>query len=185
MMDKRLFVVDNFYANPDDVRNFALGVNYDPSSEWYKGKRSKEQYNFPGIQEAFESIMGRKLKPLNEHGMCGRFQLLTSEDPIVYHYDTQQWAGMIYLTPDAPVGSGTSLYKSKITGARRLEDPRIDESFPNGFYDSSQFELMDQIGNVYNRLVIMDARCIHSASMYFGNNDNNCRLTHLFFFDHE
>ena len=184
-MDKRLFVVDNFYSNPDDVRAFAMGIDYEGSSQWYKGKRSKEQYNFPGIQESFEQIMNMKLKPLDEHGMCGRFQFLTAQDPLVYHYDTQQWAAMIYLTPDPPPGSGTSLYRSKITGARRLEDPRIDESFPRGFYDSSQFELIDNIGNLYNRLCIMDARCIHSASMYFGNNDNNCRLTHLFFFDHE
>jgi hypothetical protein len=91
---------------------------------------------------------------------------------------------MIYLTPDAPAGSGTSLYKSKTTGARRLEDQGINESFPTGHYDSSQFELIDSIGNIYNRVCIMDARCIHSASMYFGNNDNNSRLTHLFFFDH-
>ena len=119
-MDKRLFVVDNFYSNPDDVRAFAMGVEYEGSSQWYKGKRSKEQYNFPGIQESFEEIMNRKLKPLNEHGMCGRFQFLTAQDPLVYHYDTQQWAAMIYLTPDAPPGSGTSLYRSKITGANRL-----------------------------------------------------------------
>jgi hypothetical protein len=183
-MDKRLFVVDNFYSDPDDVRAFAMGVDYEGSSQWYKGKRSKERYNFPGIQESFEQIMNMKLKPLNDHGMCGRFQLLTAEDPLVYHYDSQQWAAMIYLTPDPPPGSGTSLYRSKITGARRLEDPRIDESFPRGFYDPSQFELIDSIGNLYNRLCIMDARCIHSASMYFGNNDDNCRLTHLFFFDH-
>jgi len=121
-MDKRLFVVDNFYSSPDDVRAFAMGVDYEGSSQWYKGKRSKEQYNFPGIQESFEEIMNRKLKPLNEHGMCGRFQFLTAQDPLVYHYDSQQWAAMIYLTPDPPPGSGTSLYRSKITGARRLEE---------------------------------------------------------------
>ena len=63
-MDKRLFVVDNFYSNPDDVRAFAMGIEYEGSSQWYKGKRSKEQYNFPGIQESFEQIMNMKLKPL-------------------------------------------------------------------------------------------------------------------------
>lgn len=184
-MDKRIFVVDNFYENPTDVRSFALKVDYEESNQWYKGKRSKEQYNFPGIKESFEHIMNMKIKPLDEHGMCGKFQLLTAQHNIVYHYDTQQWAAIVYLSPNAPPGSGTSLYRSKITGARRLEDPRIDESFPNGFYDPSQFELIDSIGNLYNRLVITDARCIHSASMYFGNNDDNCRLTHLFFFDNE
>jgi hypothetical protein len=46
-------------------------------------------------------------------------------------------------------------------------------------------ELVDKIGNVYNRLVIFDAKLIRSASCYFGNNDNNCRLFQMFFFDLE
>jgi hypothetical protein len=55
--------------------------------------------------------------------------------------------------------------------------------FKNGFYDSTEFEVVDVVGNVYNRLVLFNARMIHSASTYFGNNMENGRLFQLFFFD--
>ncbi|NDB29339.1 glycosyltransferase, partial [archaeon] len=174
-MKKRLWVVDDFYVEPDKVREYALSVEFSEDKDWYKGIRSKEQYNFPGIQEAFEKIMGMKLKPLDSHGMCGRFQICTAQENIVYHYDSQAWAAMIYLTPNAPVESGTMLLKSKITGARNLADPDVDKSFERGFYDGTQFDVVDKVGNVYNRLVIMDARCIHAACQYFGTNKENSR----------
>lgn len=184
-MNTRLWVIDNFYTNPDEVRNFALSVEYQEDNDWYKGSRSKLQHNFPGIKEIFEKIMGIKLKDLNSHGMCGRFQLCTAQENLVYHVDSQKWAAMVYLTPNAPVESGTSLLKSKITGARHASDPNFEGTFNGGFYDKTKFEVVDKIGNVYNRLIIMDAQCIHAACQYFGNTKENARLTHLFFFDNE
>ncbi|MEZ5448552.1 MAG: hypothetical protein R3E89_05940 [Thiolinea sp.] len=44
---------------------------------------------------------------------------------------------------------------------------------------------MDVIGNVYNRMVIWDARKVHAASAYFGDRIDNSRLFHMFFFDAE
>jgi tetratricopeptide (TPR) repeat protein len=184
-MNKRLWVVDDFYVEPDKVREFALGVEYDDDLQWYKGSRSKEQFNFPGIKEAFEKVMGIKLKPFESHAMCGRFQLLTAKDNLVYHVDSQKWAAMIYLTPHAPTQTGTVLLKSLITGARHSDDPSFENTFQGGFYDKTKFEIVDQVGNVYNRLIIMDARCIHAAAQYFGQSKDDCRLTHLFFFDNE
>ena len=177
-MDKRLFVVDNFYSNPDDVRAFAMNVDYEDSSQWYKGKRSKEQYNLPGIQEAFEDVMNMKLKPLDGHGMCGKFQFLTAQDPIVYHYDTQQWAAMIYLTPDAPCSAGTGLYRYRETGACS------DLDFSNQYdgYDMTKWDLVDKIGNRYNRLIIYRGDLYHASLDYFGNNLHNGRLFQTFFF---
>jgi hypothetical protein len=90
---------------------------------------------------------------------------------------------MIYLTPDAPLVSGTRLHKSKINGARHILDANVDESFNGNFYDSTKFDIVDSVGNIYNRLVIMDAQSIHSAGPYFGSNKTDSRLTHLFFFD--
>ena len=43
--------------------------------------------------------------------------------------------------------------------------------------------LVDKIGNIYNRVVLFDSRCIHAASEYFGNTKENSRLFQLFFFD--
>jgi hypothetical protein len=42
---------------------------------------------------------------------------------------------------------------------------------------------VDQLGNVYNRLVIFNAAYLHSAVDYFGFNKENSRLWHMFFFD--
>lgn len=49
--------------------------------------------------------------------------------------------------------------------------------------DGTSFEPVDVVGNVYNRLVIFDASCIHSASQYFGTVKENARLWQMFFFD--
>jgi glycosyltransferase involved in cell wall biosynthesis len=180
---KKLFVVDNFYYNPDEVRNFALNVEYQKDLRWYKGLRSTQPYRPDGIKEVFESIIGEKISNFEEHGFNGCFQICTAEDPQVYHFDLQKWAAMIYLTPNAPLESGTRLHKSKINGTRHSSESDVNYAFSGGFYDSTKFDIVDNAGNLYNRLVIMDARCIHSAGPYFGQGVEDGRLTHLFFFD--
>jgi len=180
---KKLFVVDNFYSNPNEVRDFALSVEYQRDLRWYKGLRSTQPYRPDGIKEVFESIIGEKISNFEEHGFNGCFQICTAEDPQVYHFDLQKWAAMIYLTPNAPIESGTRLHKSKINGTRHSSESDVNYAFSGGFYDSTKFDIVDGAGNVYNRLVIMDARCIHSAGPYFGQGVEDGRLTHLFFFD--
>ena len=180
----RLWIVDDFYADPHAVREFALQQEFDPNLDYYKGSRSNQQYIVPGTKEAFEKIIGKKITNWTEtHGMCGRFQYCTAEDALVYHCDGQTLAGMIYLTPDAPFSCGTSLYAHKDTKLRNENDFEDINVFEGGYYDKSKFELVDTAGNVFNRLVLFDAKCIHSANEYFGTNLTNSRLFHLFFFD--
>jgi len=180
----RLWIVDDFYADPYAVREFALQQEFDPNLDYYKGSRTKDQYIVPGTKEAFEKIIGKKITNWTEtHGMCGRFQYCTAEDDLVYHCDGQTLAGMVYLTPDAPFSCGTSLYAHKDTKLRNENDFEDINVFEGGFYDKSKFELVDTAGNVFNRLVLFDAKCIHSANEYFGTNITNSRLFHLFFFD--
>jgi hypothetical protein len=90
---------------------------------------------------------------------------------------------MIYLSPNAPLESGTRLMRTKNGQIGHMTDPRINEAFTGGFYDSTKFEIVDSASNVYNRLVIMDSQHIHSAGAYFGQGKEDGRLTHLFFFD--
>ena len=180
---RRMFVVDNFYANPDEVRNYALTqVEYEEDNRWYKGMRSKTTYRPKGLKESFEHIMGQKIYDF-ESSYNGVFQIMKSNDPQVYHYDTQKWAGMIYLSPNAPIVSGTRLHKSKINGTRHRDEPDSDGAFLGDFYDSTKFDITDSVANIYNRLLIMDAGSFHSAGPYFGNTMESARLTHLFFFD--
>lgn len=181
----RMWIVDNFYQNPHEVRNFALNLEFEANLNYYKGNRSKKQYIIPGTKEAFEKILGFKIKNWTEtHGMCGRFQYCTAEDDLVYHCDSQTWAGMVYLTPDAPYSCGTSLFAHKSTGLRNENDFNgVNVFYETGYYDRTKFELVDTAGNVFNRLVLFDAKCIHSANEYFGTTFQNSRLFHLFFFD--
>lgn len=180
---KRIFVVDDFYADPDAVRAFALSVPYKEDKDWYKGFRSVDKHTTVHVKKKFEEIMGIKIKNWEEHGMNGRFQYCTPQDLLVYHYDSQTWAGIVYLTPDAPFDTGTSLYAHKETKIRHFEDQKGFDCFNGDFYDSTRFELVDTVGNVYNRLILFDAQCFHAANKYFGNKLENSRLFHLFFFD--
>lgn len=185
------WIVDNFYENPDEIREFALKQDYLEGGlgRGFIGRRTHQQFLFPGLKERFEEIMGRKITKWEEHGMNGRFQVAWSGEPLVYHCDSQQWGGMLYLTPNAPYQCGTTLYAHKQTKARTYYEPGYDASWRNipgdCHLDGTPFEPVDVLGNVYNRLVIFDASCIHSASQYFGTVMDNGRLWQMFFFDAE
>ena len=179
---KTIWVVDNFYSDPHAVREFALEQEFAEDVNYFKGSRSLQQFFVPGTKEAFERIMGIKIREWESHGMCGRFQYCLAQDSLVYHNDGQTWAAMVYLNPDAPYCTGTSLYASK-NGARRTTDKNFtDEVYRGGFYDETKFDLVDSIGNVFNRLFIFDAQNIHAASKYFGTTKEDSRLFHIFFF---
>lgn len=183
-----IVVVDNFYLDPDSVRELALQQSFAPDLRYHKGKRTETKFIAQGTKELFESLLHRKITNWVDYEYNGIFQYCTAEDPLVYHVDTQSYAAAVYLTPNAPVETGTSFYRSKVYPDIRqlyVDDPEYNEVFKNGYYDKTQFDLVDTVGNVYNRLVIWDARLIHSATQYFGNSKENGRLFHLFFFDVE
>jgi hypothetical protein len=188
-------VYDNFYADPDTVRNYALGQEFIPHIKQHKGSRTEKVFKPTIIKEKFENLLNCKIKNWDHYPVNGCFQFCVAEDKLVYHFDTQQYAGIIYLTPDAPPASGTSFLRSRHNKLMKIDDNAVfketgktldelhGETFPTGFYDSSQFDVVDVVGNIYNRLVIWDAKLIHAATSYFGNNKENSRLFHLFFFD--
>lgn len=180
---KRLFIVDNFYKDPNTVRDIALSMQFVEDLRYYKGLRSTQFYRSQEIKKFFESIIGEPIVSWDNHGYNGCFQITTAENPQVYHCDLQKWAAMIYLTPNAPYDSGTRLHVHKETGLNHGTQPNIGDAFTGGFYDSTKFDTIANACNVFNRLVIMDARNIHSAGTYFGNSKETGRLVQLFFFD--
>ena len=192
-LHKDIIVVDNFYADPDMVRNYAMySLQYQPSG-YHKGQRSQSKYILEGTKERLEQIMGRKIVNWNHPNYAnGVFQFCTADQPIVYHVDPQTYAAMVFLTPNAPVETGTAFYKSKVTGATIFDGTHDLEEFQKtfkglsndaNFYDSTQYELMDEVANVYNRLVLFNAKRIHAATKYFGDSIENSRFFQLFFFD--
>jgi hypothetical protein len=185
---KKIWCVDNFYEDPLAVRQFALQQDYHHGGigRGYIGRRTFKQFLFPGLKERFEEIMGIKITKWEEHDMNGRFQTAYAGEPLVYHCDDQLWAAAIYLTPDAPPESGTTLWRHKKNKMRHKTEMHSGPGgypFDKGFLDKTPFEPVDVIGNVFNRLVIWDAGSIHSASQYFGTKNEDSRLFQIFFFD--
>ena len=182
----RLWVVDNFYSNPDHIRSLALNVPYIEGGigRGFIGRRTQDQYLFPGLKSRFESIMGMKITVWEDHFMNGRFQSCWAGEPLVYHCDAQKWAGMLYLTPDAPPECGTTMWRHKASKVRHNSEPNIMDAFIDETkLDRTMYEAVDHVGNVYNRLVIFDAGLIHSATEYFGYDLEHSRLWQMFFFD--
>jgi hypothetical protein len=188
-------VIDNIYEDPDSVREFALSCEFQENSSYHKGQRSKEKFLTNELKALFERSLNKKITSWENQPHNGVFQFCIAEDSLVYHVDAQTYAAIIYLHPSAPPSCGTTLYRSKSTGLRR--SPTEDDAkrlgmstgelhykiFKNNFYDKSDFETVDVVGNVYNRCSIFNAKTIHSASEYFGNSKENSRLFHIFFFN--
>jgi hypothetical protein len=192
--DKRFFVVDNFYEDPYAVREFALQQIYYPG-EGAVGHRTRKQFLFDGLRESFEEIIDAKIPDRDngygwfDEGINGRFQYCPAGTPSVFHCDSQKWAAVIYLTPDAPPQSGTSFYRHKET--KIFHNSQIDWDAGQGtkvfnqhtFVDSTPYEMVDTVGNVFNRLVLFDGGLIHSGINYFGWDISSSRLFHIFFFN--
>jgi|TARA_R100001126_G_scaffold1623_1_gene1636 hypothetical protein len=190
--NKRVHVVDDFYEDPMAVREHAL-LQYYNDDPGYLGLRTRKQFFFDGVKEKFEEILQRKITKWEDYGMNGRFQSNIAGTKLVYHCDSQSWAAAVYLSPDAPYYTGTSFWAVKNYDAGQLgtansirhnSHPDLDLAFnQHTFVDRSPYELVDTVGNVFNRLVIWDAGLIHSASEYCGWDINSSRLFQIFFFD--
>jgi len=189
-----LIVVDNFYKDVDAVRAYALKQEFVAKKDYHKGRRTIKSFIPHWIQGSFEKALSRPIREFT--GATGVFQYCVAEDQVVYHYDMQEYAAMIYLSPDAPLNTGTSTYKSKHTGLMHAATEEDAQKFGksvseinaqsfngNSFYDKTNMELVDSVANVYNRMVIFNARALHAATSYYGTTKENARLFHLFFFN--
>lgn len=174
-----LIIIDNFYKNVDEVREFALKQNFSVTGN-YPGKRTQSYANEAmklEIQKFIEPFAGKiTCFPTESDNYNGAFQYTTSRERSWIHIDSyNNWGGVIYLTPNAPLNSGTSFYK--------LKDTHTD---PNNFsQDLTKWEKVDKVGNVFNRLVLFNSKRYHMSDEYFGTDLNDSRLFQTFFFSTE
>ena len=162
-MDLNVLVIDNFLDNPDKVRESVLKINFITSGS-FPGKRSfRADPDYQQmIKNKLETILNKELYfPSKFDSFC--FQLCLEDAESWVHVDGTEWAGVLYLNPDAPVESGTGIYTKE-----------NDEAYLNIF-----------LGNVYNRLVLYRGNQLHHRSMIsgFGDSAENGRLTRVFFFN--
>ena len=115
-----IVVVDEFLENPLEHREYALNLEYEKKGSY--GVRSKHVYPYAEYRDQFEKLLGRKINQSTwlSYGVNGCYQWCNRHQELVWHVDGQDYAAMIYLTPDAPPSSGTSFWQSKHSRARMI-----------------------------------------------------------------
>ena len=195
-------IIENFYENPDAIREFALAQKYTFCHEI-----ENIQYSFPGSRTAdistldsalFEKICTKLVSVYHnaEHDYM-RWAITTSFQSVaaeyghgVIHTDHNTiFAAVLYLTPDAPLNGGTSLFKKnknfdESQYLQALEDN--DARFKTGKIkmDTAYHSMFDEIvtvNNVYNTLIIYEGRHFHAANQFFGKTLQDSRLAQVFF----
>jgi hypothetical protein len=185
--------IDDFYADPIQVREFALKQEFKVRGN-YPGQRTVSFLNDP-IKKKLRDILYPFAGEITNWGgeYTGSFQYTTAADRSWIHADsTTDWAAVCYLTPDAPVTAGTGIFRHKETGwmnfdYKRQNDPEYMKQAPPGdeCQDYTKWEMVDRVGNVFNRLIMYRADNYHVSLDYFGKDINDGRLFQVFFFNTE
>lgn len=187
------YIVDNFYSNVDEVREFALNQDFGVRGN-YPGQRTIPFLN-ESIKETINNIVSPQWGDVVWWGdeYTGAYQYTTQRERSWIHADsTTRWAGVCYLTPNAPLSSGTGIFKHKETGLishPKLADGTDDTELMDKIYEDAQditkWELVDRFANIYNRLIIYRGDKFHSSLDYFGKDIYDGRLFQTFFFNTE
>ena len=173
MNNKKAIILDNFFDNPDQIRQMALSLDYRKRTEmeFFEGIRSNNLYDID--QKFYNDVCSRLI--LEYYGKNNYsyeaslfFHKTFSSDKTdsqwtsdrVHTDHTATVAGIVYLNPNAPISCGTQTYQSTLNGYV----PDIVMS------------------NQYNRLIMYPAKVPHSAMDLFGSADD-CRLVMLFFLE--
>lgn len=198
-------VIDDFYENPYDIRDFALKLNYNSCHlPRFHSKSFSNVLQYNKIQNILYPFAG-KIKnfyienTIDENdpelfygdSYNGSFQFSIGSkipwihmDNLSFNYNNEiilpnSWAGIVYLNPNPPNNTGTNLFK--------LKDTYKHDSFIHKYHrhDLNKWDIIDTIGNKFNRLILYRSNTYHSADSYFGTNINDARLIQLFFFSSE
>lgn len=194
-MRTNVIIVDDFYGiDPMIPRNFALSQEFSEYGN-YPGQRTRT-FHYNELRNCIQGIVqhaGGNITQFEELEYNGAYQYTTKYDSSWIHTDhNTMWAGVCYLTPDAPLNSGTALYRHKETGlcgtARHADGSYDTETMDQIYQDSrdmSKWDIIDTVANRFNRLVLYRGDLFHSSMEYFGENKETGRLFQTFFFNTE
>ena len=111
----------------------------------------------------------------------------TSRDRSWIHTDKwNAWGGVLFMTPNAPLTSGTAFYRFK-DGATCEEDGIFldnQKEIDKCSQDLTKWELVDRVGNVFNRLVLFNAHRYHMSPRLFRRHERKRKtISGIFLFD--
>jgi hypothetical protein len=162
-MDLNIIVLDDFLDNPNKVRESVLQIDFSKNGSFPGNRSLRADENYQKmVKEKLEKIFNKKLFfPYKYDSFC--FQICLENHESWVHLDEAEWAGVLYLTPDAPAESGTALFT------------KVEE----------EYFLNTVLGNVYNRMVLYRGDHFPHRSMIsgFGDSIETGRLTQVLFFN--
>jgi len=195
VMRNSIIVIDNFYDNPEEVREEALSMDYLDGGT-YPGKDSRTNNFDRAMIEKISRIVGA---PIIARG-SGNYRLSLEGDTASRHIHTDAvdyYVANISLTRNEDVKGGLALWKHKETGLERsapsdhlsveqcgmtLREVEQNIILKDGL-DESKWEQTTLIPYRFNRCIIIDGRNFHSPwPQGFGDSAENGRLSQHFFF---
>ena len=182
-------IVDGFFDNPDKIREFALeqDFNSDDIGRWPGLRTSSLSTISPVVFNDFcQKILSLffTAEQTYSYDVASYFQIVSGKFNTGWvHKDPSIITAMLYLSPKS--SCGTSLYskknisfddetysndkvKSYLLGSDNINSRKLN---------NQNFEEMVNVKGIYNRLLIFDSNIYHAAHDYFGENNEDSRLT--------
>jgi len=192
-------VIDGFLPYPNVVRGWALNQNFYDCQDYsiligshtsWPGTRTQHIMDLDKdyantILSEFSRIIQTNYST-QSMSIRSYFQscLKSDGDSWIHQDNDVDIAAVLYLSPNAPTNSGTSLYKCRDISRWSSLDidtmKQINALERRDLYENL-FERVDVFGNVHNRLIVYPGSIFHKSNEYFGDNLTNGRLTQIFF----
>lgn len=194
-----LLILDDFLADPHEMRRQALNLDYDPALKKgnYPGILSSRALPIKGLEEAVSARIGIKLQPAasTTHQYC-RLTLGGDKGRSGVHIDPCFYSGILYLSLPEHCRGGTAFFRHKPTGLERVPATQ-NELAASGYTDvntlieqvinrdtlnSQRWERVMTVPMRFNRLILFSPWLFHNSGKPFGDRPENGRLVHLMFF---
>lgn len=206
MFTKQYIIIDDFYNDPDHIRQMALSMPTVHHQANYAGVMTTEAFATVNHKEVFERLTGDQNLLLGTN-LCGKFRFTLATDTWKQHihFDPgmgQIWAGVVYLSlpkdyeavQTADHSCGTKFWRHNRTGLQSFpltKEAQIQYGWPDTDtmktfldtegLDESLWTLTFNVPMQYNRLVLFRPWLFHSPGAIFGDCRENCRLIQTFF----
>ncbi len=198
-MHKSLIVVEDFYVDPEAVRQRALACDYPPVTgpRTFPGRNGAEPFLPPDLDRMISMLLGEKVvscaRPRSFHGS---FRITMADEESRYHVHVDPsylcWVGVLYLNPPEQCRGGTAFYRHKELELDRT--PPQEELEARGYPDLAtllaqdgpepdKWEHLMTVPMRFNRLILYRPWIWHSAAPGFGDSNETGRLIQVFSFE--
>ena len=198
-MPPSFLMIDDFVANPHELRRQALGLGYDPAFKKgnYPGLVSERPLPIAGLDDYVSKAIGAPVvaAPGTLHGHC-RLTLKGDRGLSGVHIDPAFYSGILYLSLPEHCRGGTDFYRHKRTGLDRVPltapgiraagysdvNVLIEEVVNQDTLKPARWEKSFTAPMRFNRLILFSPWMFHNSAAGFGSGPEDGRLAYLMFF---